>query len=89
MKFPSHLPLALLLQATLCLLVASGATNYSVDDQDPLFQYSGSWQRITTNLNSAGGNMDEDGGHELTYTAGSFATITYTCACLFEGQLLK
>ena len=81
--FPPHLPVALVLQAALCL-VASAATNYSIDDQDPLFQYFGSWQRITTNLNSAGGNLDDNGGHMLTYTAGSTATITYTCACLLK-----
>ena len=80
MMFPPHLPVALVLQGALCL-VASAATNYSVDDQDPLFQYFGSWQRITTNLNSAGGNLDDNGGHMLTYTVGSSATITYTCAC--------
>ena len=80
MIFPPHFPVALLLQAALCL----AATNYSIDDQDPLFQYSGSWQRITTNLNSAGGNLDKDGGHMLTMTGGSSATITYTCAYLLK-----
>ena len=82
---PPHLRVALLLQATLCLVVFA-ATNHSVDDQDPLFQYFPNdlavWERITTNLNSAGGNMDKDGGHRLTGTGGTYATITYTCAYL-------
>ena len=82
MIFPPHLPVALLLQAALCL--ASSTANFSIDDQDPLFQYSGSWVRITTNLNSTGGNLDKDGGHMLTYTPGSSATITYTCAYLLK-----
>lgn len=76
------LPFALL-QAALCL-VASAATNYSIDDQDPLFQYSGTWIRVNTNFNPSGGNLDRDGGHMLTYTPGSSATITYTCACLLK-----
>ena len=84
MIFPPLLPVALLLQAALCL--ASAATNYSVDDQDPRFKYSGSWERITTNLNSAGGNLDIEGGHMLAYAAGSSATITYTCAYLSKGN---
>ena len=78
---PPQLPVALLLQVALCL---AAATNISIDDQDPLFHYYGSWQRITTNLNSAGVNLDMDGGHMLTYTAGSSATITYTCAYFFQ-----
>ena len=82
MILPPHLRVALLLQAALCL-VTFAATNHSVDDQDPLFQYFPNnptvWERITTNLNSAGGNMDKDGGHMLTGTGGSYATITYTC----------
>jgi hypothetical protein len=76
MIFP---PVALYLQAALCL-VASAATNLSVDDQNPLFQYTGSWQRII-------GNLDKGGGHMLTYTAGSSATITYTCASLLNEEL--
>jgi hypothetical protein len=77
-----HLPLALLL-AALCLVV-SAATNYSIDDQDPLFKYSGSWERNTINLNvNTGANMDKDGGHMLA-TPGSSATITYTCAYLLK-----
>ena len=82
---PPHLPVALLLQAALCL-VASAATNYSVDDQDPLFQYPAQqWQRITTNLNiTTGANLDKFGGHMLSNTSGSSATITYTCAYLLK-----
>ena len=80
---PPLLPVALLLQAAALSLVVSAATNRSVDDQDPLFQYFPNdgtvWERITTNLNSAGANMDKDGGHMLTGTAGAYATITYTC----------
>jgi len=78
---PPHLLVAILLQAALCL-VASAATNYSVDDQDPLFHYSGSWAPATTNINGAGENMDKNGGHMFTFAAGSSATITYTCAYL-------
>ena len=83
---PPHLPIALLLQAALCLVAA--ATNYSIDDQDPLFHYFPNnltvWERITTNVNSAGGNLDKEGGHRLTGTPGSYATITYTCAYLLK-----
>lgn len=79
MLLPPHHPAVLLLLTALCL-VASAATNYSIDDQDPLFQYFGFWQRDTTNINSAGENMDANGGHMVTYTAGSTATITYTCS---------
>ena len=75
MIFSSHLPAALL-QTALCL---ASATNYSVDDQDPLFQYSGTWTRVNPSFFSpAGVNLDEDGGHMLTYTPGSSAMITYT-----------
>ena len=81
MMFFPHLPVVFLLQVAFCL--ASTATNYSIDDQDPLFTYSPSWTRITDNLNSSGGNMDIDGGHMLTRTPGT-ATITYTCAYLLK-----
>ena len=81
MIYPPQLPIALL-QAALCL-VASAATNHSVDDEDPLFQYSGTWERNTINLNiSTGENLDKDGGHRLASTPDSSATITYTCAYL-------
>src|SRR5437016_4419986 len=73
-------PLALLLQAALCLVAsAQAATNYSVDDQDPLFHYSGHWERIT-----GSDGMDMDGGHMLASDPGLSATITYTCAYLLE-----
>ena len=75
MIFPTVV--TLLFEAALCLVASAAATNYSVDDQDPLFQYFGSWQNIT-------GNLDEDGGHRLTTTPGSFATITYTCAYFYS-----
>ena len=81
MIFPPHLPVALLLQTALCL---ASATNYSVDDQDPLFQYSGTWIRVNTSLSPTGVNLDEDGGHMLTYTPGSSAMITYTCTYLLK-----
>ena len=78
-----QLPVALLLQVALSLM-ASATKNHSVDDQDPLFQYFPNdlnvWERITTNLNITGGNLDKDGGHRLTGTEGTYATITYTCA---------
>ena len=87
MIYPPHLPVALLLQAALCL-VASAATNFSVDDQDPLFQYFPNdptiWERITKNIDSTGRNLDMNGGHRLTGTEGAYATITYTCAYLLK-----
>jgi hypothetical protein len=74
---PHHPPVALLFQAALCL-VASAATNKSVDDQDPHFHYSvEGWIPIT-------GSMDEGGGHMLSNTSGSSANITYTCAYLLK-----
>ena len=87
---PPHLPAAaLLLQAALSLVVVvSAATNFSVDDQDPLFIYSGAWERNTLNLNiTTGENMDKDGGHMLATSPQSSATITYTCAYLLKVQL--
>ena len=88
MVSPPHLSVPLLLLAVLCLVV-SAATNYSVDDQDPLFRYSGpGWERNTQNLNiSTGANLDKDGGHMLATSPSSSATITYTCAYLYDGQL--
>ena len=66
-------------------LVASAATNYSVDDLDPLFKYSGAWEINTKNLNiSTGDNMDKDGGHHLAESPELSATITYTCAYLLK-----
>ena len=74
---PPHL-VALLLAAH---LVASAATNHSVDDLDPLFKYSVGWEINTQNLNiSTGANMDKDGSHHLASSPGLSATITYTCA---------
>ena len=83
MIFPPHFLVTLLLQAALCI---AGATNFSIDDQDSLFHYTpfSNWERITQNFNKAGGNLDKDGGHMLTYAAGSSATITYTCAYLLK-----
>ena len=85
MMFFPHLPIALiLLQAALCLVTSTAsATNHSVDDLNPLFKYSGSWESITKNFNSTGGNQDKDGSHHLaTDSPHSSATITYTCAYL-------
>ena len=79
-----HLPVVLLLLQAALYLVASAATNYSVDDLDPLFLYFGSWENNTKNLNSTGGNLDFDGSHHLSTMAGSYATITYTCAYLLK-----
>ena len=58
-------------------LVASAATNYSVDDQNLLFKYSKGWVRIT-------GDMDKDGGHMLAQSPELSATITYTCVYLLK-----
>lgn len=69
--------LVALLAAPYFLTLVSAATNYSVDDQDSLAQYSDGWSIIT-------GNMDKDGGHRLTQTPGSYATINYTCAYLLK-----
>ena len=80
MVYLPHLPVALLLQAALCL-VASAAKNYSIDDQNPLFKYSGPWQRITHNVNTTTlENLDKDGGHMMTDNSSASATISYTCA---------
>ena len=66
-------------------LVTSAAMNYSVDDLDPLFKYSGAWEINTKNLNiSTGENMDKDGGHHLAESPELSATITYTCAYLLK-----
>ena len=66
MVYLIHPPVALLLQAALCL-VASAAMNYSIDDQNLLFKYSGPWTRIQHNVNTTTlENLDKDGGHMMT-----------------------
>jgi hypothetical protein len=83
MIFPPHLPVALFQAGLSLLILVSAAKNNTVDDQDPLFHFStGSdgWERITTNLNSKGGNLDNDNGHMLSLSPHSSANITYTCA---------
>ena len=66
MVYLTHPPVALLLQAALCL-VASAAMNYSIDDQNLLFKYSGPWTRIQHNVNTTTlENLDKDGGHMMT-----------------------
>lgn len=70
----SNLQLALLLFQASCLLIqVSGATNFSVGYQDPLFIYTGNWTVIL-------GSLDRAGGHMMTQSQNAYATITYTCA---------
>jgi hypothetical protein len=90
MMFLPHLPIALFQAGLSLLTLVSAATNYTVDDQDPLFHFStGSdgWQNITTNNISMEVNLDIDKGHRLSNSSKSSANITYTCAYRFPSYL--
>ncbi|KAF8801568.1 hypothetical protein BYT27DRAFT_7341887 [Phlegmacium glaucopus] len=73
-----NLPVVLAFQIACFVTLGCTARNISIDDQDPLFVYTGTWQRLPDDV-----GMDQMGGHMLAESPDAFATITYTFASVY------
>lgn len=64
-----------------CLVLADNTTLFSIDDRDPSIKYSDGW-----NFTSA--ENEHNGTGMLTTIAGSYATFTFTGACIYTTSIL-
>ncbi|KAF8801567.1 hypothetical protein BYT27DRAFT_7198101 [Phlegmacium glaucopus] len=79
MRLP-NLPVILAFQTACFVTLGCAARNISIDDQDPLFVYTGKWQRIPDNASMP---VDQMGGHMLAESPDAFAIITYSFTSVF------